>query len=384
MKQITKFYLSSFLKNQTYFTPILIVFLQAQHLSLQQIFWVFSLGSAFAFLLEIPTGIFADLIGKKKSIIIAKFLILGSYLAFGFSSTFWMFVGAQLLYEAGNAFRTGTETAYIFDFLKQKSKVTYTEVKGKQKFWARLGESIATALGGIIAVQFGFRWVFFVAAIPALLNLLNVLSWSQIRERTEVATLRSGWNHARDSLKYLGKHKNVIGIMINITLFASVIAVLQKYIQPYMVDTNLSIDYFGFVYAAALLVTAYLVRYSSVIEKKLGANTASSLLTLLAALPLFALGAKYIALPGIALFFIVILFENLRSPIVNTLYHDAITSEQRATLGSVLSQSKSLGKMILLPVMGYITGVSSMYTSFLVLGGITIVTALLFRNKKRK
>ena len=145
MKQSTKFYLTSFLKNQTYFTPILILFLQLNHLNFQEIFWIFTIGSIFSLIVEIPTGIFADLYGKKKSIIISKLGIFVSYVLFGISNNFWMFLLSQVMFELGNSFRTGTETAYAYDYLKQNSKTnpTYTEVKGKQKFWARVSESLA-------------------------------------------------------------------------------------------------------------------------------------------------------------------------------------------------------------------------------------------------
>ena len=109
MKQVTKFYLTSFFKNQTYFTPILIFFLKFNHLNYKEIFWVFTIASVFSLIIEIPTGIFADLYGKKKSIIISKFGIFVSYVLFGFSSTFWMFLLSQIVYELGNSFRTGTE-----------------------------------------------------------------------------------------------------------------------------------------------------------------------------------------------------------------------------------------------------------------------------------
>src|SRR5210317_1742003 len=98
MKQISKFYLMSFLKNQTYFAPIFIVMLQFYHLTFQQIFWVFTIGSITSLIIEIPTGIFADEYGKKKSIIISKFLIFISFIIFGFAQSFLIFVIAQIIY----------------------------------------------------------------------------------------------------------------------------------------------------------------------------------------------------------------------------------------------------------------------------------------------
>src|SRR3989339_2261030 len=101
MTQVQKIYLASFLKNQTYFVPIIIIFFQTFGLTYSEIFWIFTIGSVFSFLIEIPTGIFADLYGKRLSIIISKFLIFIAFIAFGFSFGFWSLILANLLYELG-------------------------------------------------------------------------------------------------------------------------------------------------------------------------------------------------------------------------------------------------------------------------------------------
>src|SRR5680860_522448 len=99
MKQVSKFYLASFLKNQIYFVPIIVLFFQDIGLSFAQIFWVFTIGSAFSFLIEIPTGIIADRYGNRKSIIISKLLIFASFIFFGFASSFVSLLLANLIYE---------------------------------------------------------------------------------------------------------------------------------------------------------------------------------------------------------------------------------------------------------------------------------------------
>jgi MFS family permease len=104
MTQINKFYLASFLKNQTYFVPIIILFFQDLGLDYSQIFWIFTAGSIFAFILEIPTGILADLYGKRTSIIWSKFIIFLSFIAFALASNFWGLLLANLLFELGKVF----------------------------------------------------------------------------------------------------------------------------------------------------------------------------------------------------------------------------------------------------------------------------------------
>ncbi len=378
MKQVTKFYLTSFLKNQTYFTPILIIFLQFNHLSLQEIFWVFTLGSVLSFVCEIPTGTFADFHGKKRSIVISKFLIFLSYVLFGFSGTFLMFVLSQALFELGNSFRTGTETAYTFEYLRQNSdNPTYTEVKGKQKFWARIGEAIAAGAGGFIAVTYGYNTVFFAASVPAFANFLLALSWSEIDERKETGvSLRRSLAHVIGSLKDIISGQGVLNITLNITLFTSVLAALNKFIQPYMVSSGVPVDWFGYIYSASLILTAVAVRYAYLVEERIGRRKTINLLSGLALIPVGIIGSGYVGHGGVLLFFLVVLIENIRSPIENHEFHSNVPSEKRATLGSLLELSKSMGKIIILPIAGYLADAYSLSGAVLAMGGVLLFNAL--------
>ncbi len=381
MKQTTKFYLTSFLKNQTYFTPILVVFLQAMHLSFQEIFLLFTLGSVFSLIIEIPTGVIADLWGKRRSIIISKFVIFLAYLMFGFCHTFWHFVIAQLLLELGNSFRTGTETAYTFDYLKQNKGrcPSYTEVKSKQKIYARIGEAIAAAIGGVIAARYGFHRVFFIAAIPAFANFLVCLSWEKIQELESTANLRQSLHFARQSLQDICGNRQLLNITLNITMFSAVLAALSKYIQPYMSDAAIPVEYFGYIYTASMLITVIALYFADRIENKFGTIATINWISILAVIPVLIIGLRYVSIAGVMLFFLVIIAENIRSPIANGLFHQQVNSERRATLGSIESLAKSLGKIIILPIAGYFAETFSFYTSILVLGAILLFSAIIFR-----
>lgn len=387
MKQVTKFYLTSFLKNQTYFTPILILFLQLNHLNYQQIFWVFTIASIFSLVIEIPTGIFADLYGKRKSIIISKFGIFVSYILFGLSNNFWMFLLSQVVYELGNSFRTGTETAYTYEYLRQnkKNNPSYTEVKGKQKFYARVSESLAALAGGFLAKLFGYNWVFIIAAIPAFLNFLIAVGWEKIKEGTDgKINLKDSIKHAKRSLVELFKKPNLFKITMNIMLFAAIVAALQKFIQPYMVEAGIAIEYFGIIYSVALGLAAFVVMYSYILEDKFGTINTINIMSFLGIVPLIILGLGHVSLLGVGLFFFVIIIENIRSPIANNEFHNLVKSKQRATLGSIMELFKSLGNIIILPIMGYFADVFSIYTAIMILAGILIINSVFFYVRKEK
>ncbi|PIR93663.1 hypothetical protein COT97_05320 [Candidatus Falkowbacteria bacterium CG10_big_fil_rev_8_21_14_0_10_39_11] len=385
MDQIKKIYLASFLKNQTYFVPIIIIFFQNLGLSYSEIFWIFTIGSVFSFLIEIPTGIFADLYGKRKSIIFSKFIIFLAFVAFGLSFNFLTLLAANLLYELGKSFRSGSETAYVYDYLAgHEDSPSYTTVKANQKFYARLSESIGTAVGGLIAVRFGFNWAFLIAAIPAFINYLQTLTWDRIKENGEKFSLVGRFKFAGDSFREIYRQKVLLRIIINIILFSSVFFALDKFIQPYMVEAGVPLELFGFIYSGFLLLVAFVVRYVSKLEDKFGGMAVVNYLTLISFLPLLILGLGYSSIIGIILFFFVLMVANIRSPIENSVFHEHVGSKNRATMGSILELFKSSAKLIVLPITGYLADFYSMRFAILILCFVILFNGTIFWLVKKK
>lgn len=382
MRQINKIYLASFLKNQTYFVPIIVLFFQDLGLNFSQIFWIFTIGSIFSFVIEIPTGIFADLYGKRKSIILSKLFIFISFVFFGFAFNFLTLLLANLIYELGKSFRSGTETAYVYDYLAEnKDNPSYVYVKTNQKFYARISESVGTAFGGFIAYKLGFNIVFFVAAVPAFLNFLQTLSWQHLLEEGERkinATIVSNIIFAKNSIKEVFVKPQIRKIVFNISLFASAFFALDKFTQPYMKGAGIELQYFGLIYSGFLLLIAFLARSAARLEEKFGAIKIMNYLSLIAVIPLLILGFGHSSYWGVGFFFFVMLVENIRSPIANALFHDNVSSTNRATMGSILQLFESSSKLIVLPVIGYLADLYSMSFAILIIGGLVILNSLLF------
>lgn len=392
MKQTSKFYLASFLKNQIYFVPVIVLFFQDLGLNYAQIFWIFTIGAGFSFLIEIPSGIFADLYGQRKSIILSKLFIFIAFILFGFSHNFVMLLVANLVYELGKSFRSGTETAYVYNYLAEKAAEfkrtgeqsiklpTYTKIKINQKFYARISESLAAILGGFIAYRIGFNWVFFVAALPASINWLQTLSWEKLDsekpgDRPKV-TLGSNIQFLKGAFQELWSNKIVLKIIINISLFSASFAALDKFVQPYMKGAGIELQSFGLIYSAFLIVVALVVKLSARLEERIGGEKIMNYSSYIALIPLLFLAFGAQSLWSVALFFIVLMIDNLRSPVANNLFHEQVSSERRATMGSILELFESINKLWILPVMGYMADLYSIKIAILIISVILLFNAV--------
>lgn len=311
-----------------------------------------------------------------------------------------MLLISNLIYELGKSFRSGTETAYVVNYLnEQKDKYaqageekyrlpSYTKIKINQKFYARISESLAAILGGFIAYRFGFSWVFFVAAIPALVNWLQTLGWSRLEgeenSSRELINISSNWHFLKESFQELRGKKVISMIIINISVFGAALAALDKFVQPYMKSAGIELQHFGLIYSLFLIIIAFLVKFAAKLEDKIGGEKIMNYSNLFALVPLLVLASGAVTVWSVALFFVVLMIDNLRSPVANNLFHEQISAAKRATMGSILELFESLNKLWILPLIGYAADIFSINTAILIIGALISVNLLFFSIKGAK
>ena len=128
--QFYKFCLYGFLKNQRFYEPfLLLIFLQTKGLSFSQIGTLYSIRFILRALFEIPSGLLADALGRKGIMLFAYAMYIGSFLGYYLANTYYWLWIPTALFALGDAFRTGTHKAMIFEYLKHNGmenlKVAY-------------------------------------------------------------------------------------------------------------------------------------------------------------------------------------------------------------------------------------------------------------------
>ncbi|MDB4896292.1 MAG: transporter [Firmicutes bacterium] len=76
-------------------------------------FWLESLMSGAALLLELPTGILGDKLGHRRMLRLGQGLMLASYSLFAVARGFWAFALSSVLYGAGLACISGSDSAVL-------------------------------------------------------------------------------------------------------------------------------------------------------------------------------------------------------------------------------------------------------------------------------
>lgn len=375
--QYYKFCLYGFFKNLRFFEPFLILFFLEQGLSFLEIGILYSIREILINIFEIPSGIIADSFGRKKSLIFSFLFYILSFLIFFVAERYFIFLIAIVFYAIGDAFRTGTHKAIIFDYLKINNwNDQRADYYGHTRSWSQMGSAISAILAALIIFYSGnYRTIFVFSVIPYFIDLILISSYpSYLNGQNKSLSLKQIKKKILLTTKdfiFSFKNKEILRSVSNLSVFSGLHKSIKDYLQAIIQTLAITIPILflftekqksailiGIMYSFIYLLTSLASRYSGRFKEKIKSSEKAMNVTLLVGLiatlltGLFYHNTLYII--SVTLFIVIYLIENIRNPIgvahISSLYKDEIL----ATALSANSQAKSLFAAIFAPILGFL------------------------------
>ena len=102
-------------------------------------------------LLELPSGLIADIIGHKKSCWIGSVMCAAFPVLIIFSTTGWSYLAGMLLLAAGTSLISGADRAFLFENLERtEGSSSYLQWAARTSFVAFASLATATFVGGLL------------------------------------------------------------------------------------------------------------------------------------------------------------------------------------------------------------------------------------------
>jgi len=404
-RMLFQFSLYGFLKNQQYFDPFQTLYLLA-----------FFKGSFFDWgvlisyrqilinIFEVPSGAVADLYGRRRCMLVSFGAYLASFLIFGVAraGAWWQLYLAMTLFAVGEAFRTGTHKAMIFDYLEHEGRTDEkTKYYGTTRSWSKMGSalSVVFAAGIVFLISslrkiqtsadelWVYRWLFLACLPPYLLQLINFALYPSYLDRTDGAKVSIGtlFTHllrvGRDSLR----KANLRGLLIESMGFEGIYKIAKDYLQPIIKTAAMTLPLFAamklemhslallilIVYVAQYLLESFSSRRSDAVRRRLGGEEAGARFLWKVNLLLFVLISAGMVLAwrfsggkGSAGLVVVILgfmalasLQNFWRPLHIGRFNTAGDAKAGATILSLESQAKNSAGIVLAPLLGWIVDV---------------------------
>lgn len=189
-----RFYTYEFLSEFVLLTPVYALLFADTGLSVPQMSALFALWSVASFSLELPFGVLADLVSRRMLLMCAPALTAVGFALWTVMPSFPAFAAGFVFWSAGNALRSGTVQALVYDELARQGRVAaFPRLLGRARAWAMVAVLLATVLASPLLAIGGYTAVGF-ASITVLLLCVPVGGlFPQPPQRHTARPEPSGW-----------------------------------------------------------------------------------------------------------------------------------------------------------------------------------------------
>lgn len=368
--------LTQFFQALQFVIPIYIMF-QTGFLSTSQIAFLAGWGYFVQLVLELPTGAFADLVGKKASMLWAFLATVIAYFIIPWAYGFWMFLLIETLGGLATALFSGAQEALLYDSLKQDHKENeFSKVLATNGFWYQIGLMVATATGGIL-YGYGHLFPFILSGITAVIGGIITLLLIEPRIDTDKFSLNNYLNQIKMGVNEINKNTETKLLSSYYILVGSLTWMCQSFFNSYLlIDLGFSDQTRGFIAAGLRL-------FNIVVLMKLIKN--EKIFTHRNTIIFFPTIMIISMIPGIFLHGIwgiptvagVMMASTARWILLAKYTNESYDSRYRATAISALSMAIGVvfvfGTTVSGPIMQYFGGARTIFTIFGIISAITII-----------
>lgn len=363
LSNINKYYLFNIIRALELTVSIFVLFLLSNHLTMIQVMFLESLFITAVLLLEVPSGAFADIYGRKLSLALAMIFSSISYALFGLGSAFFGFFIAQMIMAISWALTSGADSALIYDSLKEEfQEKEYAHVFGVASFLSMFVFAFSALLSGFLAIYLEYSTIFFITAAIFFSGFLISLTFKEPPVHKKVHE-KHYLQHLKEAIKFSYTHKSVRNLIIYYGLFAALSHLTWFILQPYYKEPGI-VGVATFLY---FITAAIGTLFANKIIKNVKENPL--LLWLLFISSISFMGIFFVdKLTALVLISIMSFACGVRDIVVSEGINKHTDSHHRATVISLQSMSKSVMYAIFAPIIGFFTDVFSAEAAFLMMG----------------
>ena len=205
---------------------------------------------------EIPSGMLADIYGRKKMLIASQVLGALACTIMAISNGFPLVCVAMACTAIGYNFESGSEEALIYDSLKSVNRQgKYERISSNQMIIYRLGGAISTLCAGL-SLFMGYQLAYAISAVTHLVVLVLTFGLVEVKitsedvgnERTKchssdtslLSVTKKVARHFADSIKFLIDNTKATKLMFANSLVGAVDVLLLFSLQAKVPETGIS------------------------------------------------------------------------------------------------------------------------------------------------
>ena len=364
--------------------PVIVLFFQDNDLNMMEIMTLQAIYSSSLALAEIPSGYTADLLGRKKTLVLGCILSFLGFSLFSISYSFWWFFTAEIFLGLGNSFISGADTAIMYDsLLEVKKEKKFLKYEGRSISIGNFSEAIAGIIGGSLAA-ISFRYPAYAQVLISFLILPFAISLKE--PKMQQKRIKKSWKSILEVMSFCLKKSKILKTHIFYSSGVGVGTLMMAWLaQPFIKELGVQMKHYGLLWALLNVVVGFVAYHAHLIENKFS-EFQSLFIIGLVCVSGYLLISFNINLAGFGILLIFYANRGYATPILRNHINRHTPSNVRATVMSIRSLIIRMSFALIAPWIGWVSDQWGLNSSFLIMGFlITIITVFclywFYKNK---
>ncbi len=326
-------------------------------------------------LLEIPSGYLADVIGRRKTLILGAVFGTFGFATYSFSHGFIGFLIAEIILGFGQSCISGADSAMLYDSLLEKGQEKkYSRFEGRIISLGNIAEAAAGITGGLLAgisLRTPYIAQSFIAfiALPAAITLVEPLR--------KVPLMKAGIMEIFHIARFaLFENRTLSRNIIFSAIIGTATLTMAWFSQPFFEFVNIKIGWYGILWTTLNLTVAITSYTAHRLESKLGQKWSILLIALMIPLGYIALGRFHLSY-GLIILYLFYLVRGYATPVLKDYINRVTQSNIRATVLSVRNFIIRLLFALTGPMLGWVKDVYTLPQALTLAGIIFLVLSIL-------
>lgn len=348
-----------------FFIPVLALFYIASQVSIEQFSIIMAVFAFTTLVLEIPTGTIADLLGKKRTLLLSRFMYIIEIAIIAFFNGFWPFLIAKIISGIGVSLSSGTGSALLFDTLKRLKRTDeHKKISGKLNYITNISMAFVFIIGSYL-FTISPKLPAYVSLPFIILGFILTFFLKEPYIPSKKLTMKNSWIHLKQGIENFIHHKYLVYLAAFTLVIGSVISIMLSLSSAYFAEIFIPVAYIGVISFCASLLTAYTSKKAHQIEEKLGEKKSLLLIQLIIFISVL-LCSFVIPYVGLIFYLLIPFVSGFYSVITGDYVNRHVKTSHRATMLSINNMFDNVGIAFIFPILGFGIKYYSMSLTFLI------------------
>lgn len=355
----------------------IVLYYRYKGLSFTQIMFLSSISAITTFLLEVPSGIIADRTKRKNLLIVSGVFTTFSLLIIFIAKSYWVIIIASVLMGISDAFESGADTAFIYDYFKNNDKEheygAYIKKVYRDSF---IVTAFAAFLSGtLFSVNKNLPIIITIGL--SILSLFTTGLFIEKEAKSEETNFKKLLRKETNVLITTFKNKGILRIIFIYVVMTLIISNINYLCQQYLVENNIPLFLFGVIFLAFNIASSIGANYAKT------KNIAMKNILVFYSLILIGLYFSF-GWIGVVLMILARIINGTVWPAMDVEFNKLIDSSKRATVLSYKSLMIQISFIIVDPIFGIITDATNVHTVYLIMSITILISLVIFLLINRK